>query len=653
LELIGQNRTACVILDDGSYSRNFDLGRGRAQGDNISPNTFNFGEQILIFKLELDPGIRSIRDNILNRGQQPINLRNNFFMYESGRETDKVESLADDTTIITRFESASLIRIRGILDDFGKVSGLRCNYDKTTVMPVGLLNNVNVDTAGFSVSNRIKLLGLSLSAGLDTFDNAFTEIREKINSLILFWERFRLSLPGRIAVLKTLLIPQLNYLGCFLTPSNEILTSIQDLMDRFVTKNINISKDRRYLPIDKGGLGLFDINKFLDAQRCSWIQRARSLRIDNWRYDLCVLAPDNNITLIRPCDIDKAHHPILFNIATSYCSFVSEFTKINLNFRTVPVVDNPAIVRGPNDQRTLNRFFFGLDFYNAHRAVLRKLTLNDCYVGNRFKTMEEFGNIGAPLTPVIWMRLQLSLINLNRDLFNPQLSWPTLPGTLDGFHDTVRRGSKQFSKIIQFRSASTYKIDESTSVATFCNLINVAIPSAVTLSTTNGGWSFSFLPNDFREFIFLERNNFLKTGNRAANYVANLDERCSFCRVINPQTLVRETFFHLFFSCPTTCLLLRGMTRLGGHLYSPDENLFIEKYWFGSIDGKPTVPLILIYEIFRYVIWKFKLRRIVPTQINFFENFVSCLRQIKLLRPGFFDTFLIHFNRDTILQALG
>jgi hypothetical protein len=136
-ELIGQNRTACVILDDGSYSRNFDLGRGRAQGDNISPNTFNFGEQILIFKLELDPRIRSIRNNIIYRDLQPINHPNNFFMYESGRETDKVESLADNTTIITRFESASLVRIRGILDDFGQVSGLRCNYDKTTVMPVG------------------------------------------------------------------------------------------------------------------------------------------------------------------------------------------------------------------------------------------------------------------------------------------------------------------------------------------------------------------------------------------------------------------------------------------------------------------------------------------------------------------------------------
>jgi hypothetical protein len=54
LTLLGENRTACLLLDDGSYSRSFELGRGRAQGDNISPNTFNFGEQILILKIELD-----------------------------------------------------------------------------------------------------------------------------------------------------------------------------------------------------------------------------------------------------------------------------------------------------------------------------------------------------------------------------------------------------------------------------------------------------------------------------------------------------------------------------------------------------------------------------------------------------------------------
>jgi hypothetical protein len=72
----------------------------------------------------------------------------------------------------------------------------------------------------------------------------------------------------------------------------------------------------------------------------------------------------------------------------------------------------------------------------------------------------------------------------------------------------------------------------------------------------------------------------------------------------------------------------------------------MEKYWFGTHEGKSSVSLTLIYEIFRYAIWKFKLRRIVPTQFYFFVNFVSCLRHVKLLRPVFFDTLLVHFNRD-------
>ena len=80
LTLLGENRTACIILDDGTYSRNFCLDRGRAQGDNISPNTFNFADQILIFKIELDPRINGIWKNF----QIPPTItanENPFFMY--------------------------------------------------------------------------------------------------------------------------------------------------------------------------------------------------------------------------------------------------------------------------------------------------------------------------------------------------------------------------------------------------------------------------------------------------------------------------------------------------------------------------------------------------------------------------------------------
>jgi hypothetical protein len=136
LTLLGENRTACLLLDDGSYSHSFDLGRGRAQGDNISPNTFNFGEQILIFKIELDDQITGVWKNFHIPPFIDANP-NPFFMLESRRETNKNESLADDNTTLMELTEDNLRNLRLILDNFGTISGLKCNYDKTMVMPVG------------------------------------------------------------------------------------------------------------------------------------------------------------------------------------------------------------------------------------------------------------------------------------------------------------------------------------------------------------------------------------------------------------------------------------------------------------------------------------------------------------------------------------
>ena len=83
LQLIGNNRYACIRLDNGTLSRRFSLERGRPQGDVISPNTFNFCAQILIFKLELEKTIKHMQpvgNTIVN------NNANSFFMHEANRD---------------------------------------------------------------------------------------------------------------------------------------------------------------------------------------------------------------------------------------------------------------------------------------------------------------------------------------------------------------------------------------------------------------------------------------------------------------------------------------------------------------------------------------------------------------------------------------
>jgi hypothetical protein len=112
LKMAGSDRHACIILDGGGLSRRFSLERGRPQGDIISPLTFNFCVQILIFKLELDASVKKIPrvqipDPDPNNGSVP-----NVFRCESNRETSNNESLADDNTTLTIFDAASLAAVK-------------------------------------------------------------------------------------------------------------------------------------------------------------------------------------------------------------------------------------------------------------------------------------------------------------------------------------------------------------------------------------------------------------------------------------------------------------------------------------------------------------------------------------------------------------
>jgi Reverse transcriptase (RNA-dependent DNA polymerase) len=153
----------------------FKLGRGRPQGDNISPNTFNFAVQILIFKLELDPNIQKIPRPTPHLN----NINNNLFMQEANRETCNNESLADDNTTITVLNAKSLEKVKDSLNSFAQISGLQCNFDKSCVMltldpeqhEIEFITNL-----GFKITNSIKLLGVTISKNLDNIDEIFTDL---------------------------------------------------------------------------------------------------------------------------------------------------------------------------------------------------------------------------------------------------------------------------------------------------------------------------------------------------------------------------------------------------------------------------------------------------------------------------------------------
>jgi hypothetical protein len=205
---IGTKRKACLIWEDGSYSPTFDLKSGRAQGDGPSPLQYNFGEQILLLKFELDPGPALQLAVQAARIPDPLPWTH--------KRTGKVESLADDTTVTIKCCAQSVTVLKNTLTDFGNLSSLECNFDKTCVMPVGGIDAVPFDIThyGLKSDTKIKLLGMEIDNKIDCLHNVHNRTVDKISITLCFWSRFYLSLPGRINIVKTFCLSQLTYLGC-------------------------------------------------------------------------------------------------------------------------------------------------------------------------------------------------------------------------------------------------------------------------------------------------------------------------------------------------------------------------------------------------------------------------------------------------------
>jgi hypothetical protein len=235
IKTLCNNRTACISFEDGTLSEPFDLGRGEAQGNTPSPVLYNMGEQILLFKLELCPEIASVFNHYLIPRQQlaidyvpdlvlEVAEPDQEFRNESNRETDNSDAFAHDTSILTLFTFTALLALKTCLEEFGTFSGLKCNIEKTVLMQVGQKTPITPEIAalGFSFVDSIKILGMDIDSEIENLDANFVEIATSIDKSISYWDRYNLTLPGRINVAKSLLVSLLNYLGCFLMASRNI-----------------------------------------------------------------------------------------------------------------------------------------------------------------------------------------------------------------------------------------------------------------------------------------------------------------------------------------------------------------------------------------------------------------------------------------------
>jgi hypothetical protein len=95
---------------------------------------------------------------------------------------------------------------------------------------------------------------------------------------------------------------------------------MQCLLDEFAIGKLNFSKKRVTVPQDQGGLGLFDIEKFLTGQQAGWVLKAHKSSRDNWRSKMRAMSY-GNVLCTGPNLFSPKHNPILHGLAVSYERF--------------------------------------------------------------------------------------------------------------------------------------------------------------------------------------------------------------------------------------------------------------------------------------------------------------------------------------------
>jgi hypothetical protein len=500
---------------------------------------------------------------------------------------------------------------------------LQSNVEKTTLLKIGATGVLSPEILelGFNVTDDIILLGMTINRNLTSLENHFEEVIVKISRLIEFWDRFKLTLCGRISICKTFMISQIGYLGSILNPTDNQAKRLQKLLDDFCTGKTRVAKKKLYLPPSCGGVGLIKLTDYLTSLQCSWIKRVTQHWGDNWRYDVKVKCYGNPL-IANASTFNVYSNPILHNVCSSFERFVKAFTAKGANYKKALIFKNPLIRRGRNDNGLLCENFFGRNKPFDTFVKIAKLKFEDFFVRNGPKSLHQINvELGLDFSLAEYLRIHEALGVFSENKPDNDI----LPQSLEFFLKSFEKGSKPFRRILMNADIDKVKMRNVNTVKTFFTLTDIQIPEEKVLKFLWADWNCGFYTNRCREFLYKFRNNILGINARVCKFVNTVDAECTLCCINKePLPVIAESFVHLFFYCPAADRYRTGIE----NKYFPEIANAAEdirkNFWFigktpGNAEFNPFVSALV--NVVNHAIWELKLKKDLVPVSTFLEDF--------------------------------
>lgn len=304
------------IIQNGHISSCFGVERGCRQGDPLSPYLFILCVEILGHMIRQNKDIVGIKIHKIEH---------------------VISQYADDTQLFLNASERSLKTALQMLTLFHKISGLKINVEKTKVAWIGsktgcktkLCRETNLD---WDADNFI-ILGINFSTDVNELWNLnFPKKFEAINHLLLNWKKRKLTLMGKICVIKSLALSKLTHLIFTLhSPPKKMIKKLNAILFKFLWNGPDKVKRRIITKSYKeGGLRMIDIDSFIKALRVSWLRRViRGER--KWQECFLKIIDENNYfwkvgALYMKSKINKVENKFWKEVIVSWAQFQNTHT---------------------------------------------------------------------------------------------------------------------------------------------------------------------------------------------------------------------------------------------------------------------------------------------------------------------------------------
>uniref|UniRef100_A0A670IGH0 Reverse transcriptase domain-containing protein n=2 Tax=Podarcis muralis TaxID=64176 RepID=A0A670IGH0_PODMU len=233
--------------------------KGTRQGCPISP---------LLFISVLEVLLNMIRDDQQVKGVQV------------GAKHYKLRAFADDLVLTLQEPNTSTKKVLEIIQQFGQVAGFKLNKQKTKVLGKNLTEMEKEkfqEETGLTVVKKVKYLGVYLTSKnmnlyKDNYEKCWSEIKKDLE----IWSNLKLSMLGRIAVIKMNVLPRMLFLfqtlqildkmECFKRWQKDISKFVwQGKKPRIKLKILTDAKER-------GGFALPDLKLYYEAAAFCWLK---------------------------------------------------------------------------------------------------------------------------------------------------------------------------------------------------------------------------------------------------------------------------------------------------------------------------------------------------------------------------------------------